>query len=146
MPKIIWLPCKNCGKVRKVYPAQNKYFTGLCATCYHQRHREFIPRGDKSKNWRGGKKIDSSGYIQIYLAPDAPFFPMAYSNGYVLEHRLVVAERLGRCLTPDELVHHLNGIRDDNRNENLVLVNRTNHPNKTFVGQLQQRIRELEKR
>ena len=50
--------------------------------------------------------------------------PRAGSNGYVFEHVLVVEERLGRFLVPGETVHHLNGVRDDNRDENLELWTR----------------------
>lgn len=56
-----------------------------------------------------------------------PEHPAAGKNGYVYEHRVVVERLLGRLLTPDEQVHHINRIKTDNRPENLCVVSKAEH-------------------
>lgn len=73
--------------------------------------------GDKNPGWKGGRTIDSKGYVRIMQKDH----PKGYRDGYVLEHRLVAEKALGRFLKTTEGVHHVNGIRDDNRNSNLVI-------------------------
>jgi len=72
--------------------------------------------GNKNVNWRGGK-CKSRGYILIFNANH----PYSNSKGYIPEHRFLVEQILGRYLTKSEKVHHLNGIKSDNRIENLYL-------------------------
>lgn len=79
--------------------------------------------GEKGSNWKGGKKINKKGHVLVLRKEH----PMADSTGYVLEHRLVMAEHLGRNLKSDEIVHHKNGIKTDNRIENLMIMTNAEH-------------------
>jgi hypothetical protein len=56
-----------------------------------------------------------------------PEHPGASKHGYVMEHRVVAEQTIGRRLTPGEVVHHKNGIKDDNRPENLEVMPKRQH-------------------
>ena len=79
------------------------------------------------KKWFSQKKHKSyrtkEGYTQIY----APESSSSRSNGYAPEHRVVAEHILGRQLRPDEVVHHKNGVKTDNRVENLRVMKRKEH-------------------
>ncbi len=77
-----------------------------------------IQAGKKHPRWKGGRHKTSDGYICV-LSPNHPFVTR---RGYVLEHRLIMEEHIGRYLKPKEIIHHINGARDDNRIENLKLL------------------------
>lgn len=62
-----------------------------------------------------------------YTRAIVPEHPGCTWNGYVLEHRIVMENYLGRLLTSDELIHHVNGDPKDNRLENLEIHSRQSH-------------------
>lgn len=76
--------------------------------------------GANNANWKGGMSRHHKGYVLV----KAWGHPRAGRQGYVFEHVLVLEGVLGRHLLPEESVHHLNGVRDDNRPENLELWTR----------------------
>lgn len=73
--------------------------------------------GPRNSNWRGGRTVTSHGYV---LVKD-PDNPMAHETGYVYEHRLVASQVLGRELSADEVVHHVDGNKQHNMPANLVV-------------------------
>lgn len=79
--------------------------------------------GEKCEKWNGGRKKNKKGHVLILKKGH----PMADKGGYVMEHRYIMAEHIGRNLTKDEIVHHKNGIKDDNRIENLQLMSISEH-------------------
>ncbi len=88
--------------------------------------------------WAGGRNKTSTGYIEIYM----PEHHRAGARGYVKEHILVWEEANGRRLRRDEIVHHLNGIKDDNRPLNLLALRENKH--RRWIPALQEHIRKLE--
>ena len=92
---------------------------------------------ENSPKWKGGKYRDKKGYIMV-LSPN--------HNGskrrYIGEHILVWEEANKKLLPKGWIVHHLNGIKDDNRIENLKGMPTTEHPK--IIKIFQERIRELE--
>ncbi len=78
-------------------------------------------RGDSHPSWKGGRYITPNGYVYVRVSEDSLFWGMALSSGYVAEHRLVMAEYLGRELCDWETIHHMDGNRQNNDITNLAL-------------------------
>ena len=78
--------------------------------------------GEKHPMWKGGRK-NNNGYIMVY----SPNHPNCDNQGYVREHRLVMEKHLGRLLKKDEVIHHINHKRDDNKINNLIIMNKKEH-------------------
>ena len=86
-------------------------------------HQAKADLGSKHWNWKGGRFKDSHGHIQVYK----PEHPNCDKKGYVPEHRLVMEKHIGRYLTVDEIVHHINQNRQDNRIKNLQIMTNGEH-------------------
>jgi endogenous inhibitor of DNA gyrase (YacG/DUF329 family) len=86
--------------------------------------------GPKAWNWKGGRHVNA-GYAMINAnsldSHERALFGSMVSSQSIPEHRLVMARLLGRPLRSDEQVHHVNGVRTDNRPENLELHNQETH-------------------
>lgn len=126
--KLVLCKC-DCGKEKIAILSEVKAGRVKSCGCFHNEIATNIIRGvgkrgtrENNANWKGGKRINHQGYVCIYQ----PEHPKA-QNGYVLEHRLVMEKRLGRLLLPTEIVHHKNGNRTDNADDNLEVWN-THHP------------------
>ncbi len=132
--KYIYKACPICGKPRWV--RMDRKLGRPCLSCAG---KQLI--GDKNANWRGGIKVTNTGYISLWLQKDSFFYPMAVSNGRILEHRLVMAQHLHRCLLPWEIVHHINGIKSDNRLENLALIKGQGYHNTQFEAEIKRQSR-----
>ena len=123
--RFIWSACAICGKKRWVQLVRNKLMSIRCKSC--------AKTGENHPHWKGGKFKNFYGYILLKIKSTNPFFKMANSQSYIKEHRLVMAEHLRRCLKTWEIPHHINGIKDDNRLENLELMTDSEHNRRTRI-------------
>ncbi len=120
--------CPICSEERWqiIQSIRRVHVSPRCQQCAHS--------GQEHYSWAGGRHKTEEGYVRIHLATlpasERPLAePMTWNDNYLLEHRWVMAKHLGRPLTNDEIVHHRNGIKDDNHQENLGLLTRKTHGN-----------------
>lgn len=141
-------PCEHCGQDFWVIPAEEDRAKFCSATCRDTSHRvgteirtcegcgaDFVFNLTMEK-WNAGRfcsktcmhsyrKAQSIGRTKKtgdgYIVVRQPDHPAAHKSGWVFQHRLVMEGMIGRQMLPNENVHHINGIRDDNRPENLEL-------------------------
>lgn len=127
--KVIWHACEDCGAERWVLLRRGEPQSARCFGCSRDYPGRIptVRRGPDHWHWQGGRSATTKGYVEVWLDPEDPLFAMAGKDGYVYEHRLVVARHLGRCLATDEEVHHRNGDKHDNDLSNLELLSKGEH-------------------
>lgn len=135
----VWEGCPTCGVERwiKLNTSGN-----LCKSCALRQHSF----GESNRRWNPTRKTITKSGIRLYVDSSHPYFCMAHrcSRDFaILEHRLVMAEFLGRPLKVGEVVHHLDGDNTNNDINNLLLLpSQAYHSSYTL---LQTHVRKLEK-
>ncbi len=144
------IPCSRCQRIGLIII---NIAEALCTKCDRLKRETDQPgRADKRRDYlmkysRKKKGTDlnapkrvstgrwktATGYVMIYK----PDHPNSKSTGCINEHTFVMSEKLGRPLTKNENVHHRNGVRDDNRIENLELWHRGQCPGQRLQEKLE---------
>lgn len=128
----------GCGGVTAIVQ-----FSDLKRGCVKGEHNRFIhghhsrgKMGDKCSSWKGGRFINSEGYVLIRFS----HHPRTANNyNYVFEHILVAEKALGKHLPAGAVIHHINGNKADNRPDNLVIC-----PDRAYHALIHQRQRAME--
>lgn len=110
----IYIKCLLCIQTRWVRYIKGKPSSEYCFDHCHKARKY-------NTTWKENRFKDSNGYIRVKVHKDDPCFPMSDNNGYVAEHRLVMARHLNRCLEQWEIVKHKNELKTDNIIDNLYI-------------------------
>jgi hypothetical protein len=117
--------CQYCGKTFLIYPSKIKRGKGkFCSRACADKGAVGNRSGEKSHSWKGEnrERKGSNGYVFVRQ----PGHHRALDN-YTKRAYLVAEKKIGRLLLPDEIVHHVNGEKDDDRPENLAVITRQDH-------------------
>ncbi len=112
----------DCGTERAVLLQSLNHSGSKSCGCLN-REKLSGRRADLHPMWKGGRNVHPAGYIMLHR----PIYPGSNEISKQFEHIVVMARHIGRALLPKETVHHKNGIRHDNRIENLELWT-SSHP------------------
>jgi len=124
------LTCKWCRAPFKSIHKTRAFCSRSCSSKHNAAKNPLMQKGRPATVNKGG--TIHRGYRYLFL----PTHPMAGRNGYVAEHRLKMAELLERPLRRDEIVHHKDGNRLNNRTENLEIIDHKTHGKRHHAQQV----------
>jgi len=124
------ISCPNCGNPMNPH-------SHICQKCYYAHLKQL--RATQNPHWKGGAYTRPDGYVAV-IAPNHP--RASANNGYVLEHIIIWEIAHNKPLPKGWVIHHLNGIKNDNRIANLVALSNRKH--RTILAVKAERIQELE--
>ena len=132
--------CLICKNEFHTYPAVNsKYCSLKCRNIsYKGKHcspQTEFKKGQKGANWKGGKHKDHHGYWYIWK----PTHHRALKKGYVKPCILIAEQKLSRPLINTEIVHHIDGRKDNDSPSNLVVISDTQHRREHTVDNVHKR-------
>jgi hypothetical protein len=133
-----WVCRCDCGQ-RRVWGSRSLANGYIPFSCGCTKPVRIGARGPKSPRWKGGRRVSSDGYVVL----QQPHHPNANKAGSVFEHVVVMSSHIGRPLRAGETVHHRNGIRSDNRIENLELWAKNHGPGQRVEDLIYHAVRTL---
>ena len=138
--------CMNCNKIMakpsnySIRQWDNKKYCSRKCGSTSPNHKNFVKGhkhsettkeklskqklAEKNPRWKGGRFSDGHGYIVNSIG----------NSARRLEHRVVMEKHIGRKLDKLEHVHHINGIKDDNRIDNLIILTKSEHHKLHKIG------------
>lgn len=112
--------CKHCAVILSAAPRRGKPS--------HNKGKRLPPesRGKNSVSWKGGRFVDVHGYVMVHIDKMKSETSSGWEH-YRKEHVLIIEKDIGRPLDRGEVVHHINGERQDNERSNLWLTDNKGH-------------------
>lgn len=144
-PSKAHIKCEDCGRervVQRVTTLLDK-IEHPCRSCSNKRNGS--AKAGKYTAWNSGKRysireterteyVDTHGYVQVWCGRGDG--SRGRKDGYALKHRLIMEDILGRKLTDEEVVHHIDGDKLNNEPSNLYLC-KTKNEHRHIHGDLE---------